>query len=326
MAQNSPARSLFRSDAWVSAWLETWGRDRQIQIIDLGGRGAPLEMMYLLKHRIKNFVPVKSLLVAGYGFASFDPPRAEYNSLDSLISCAGGLLPLIHELKKLPWNQCVLTDICDNEIAELLSVSTSLLPVKFRSDIVYRIDAMDFREYKQGLGSSTRAKYFNRRSRLAEQGTIELFNSETPREFFSWLNQFHCARWGRPCYSPRSMDMFNLFLERIKQEGGGPILQMLRIDGEIVSVLFDVVWQGVRYNLQSGYNEKRFGHLALGSLHFGYAIEEALSDGNSYDFLAGMGKNANYKAKISTVCQPMNTYCLSRGWLKQLYRIYKKSA
>lgn len=324
MDQNSPAQSLFRSNAWVSAWLETWGRDPRIQVIDVGGRGAPLEMMYLLKHRIKNVVPVKSLLVAGCGFANFDPPRAEYNNLDSLIACAGGLAPLINELKKLSWNQWCVTDFCVSDISELLVASASLYPVKLWSDVAYRINTMDLREYKQRLSASTRSKYFNKRSKLSEYGVVEISNAESPQLFFYWLNQFHSMRWGRPCYSPISMDFFNRFIERIKLEGGTPILQMLSIDGEIVSVLFDVIFQGVRYNLQSGYNEKRFGHLALGSLHFGYAIEDALNKGNSYDFLAGMGKNANYKEKIATAAQSMDTYCFSQGWLKQLYRIYKK--
>jgi hypothetical protein len=328
MNQPAGAPGLFRTLAWAQSWVDIWGTDPRIKLLDLGGRSNPLEMMYLIDHKLKGVVPVKSLVIAGYGFADFDPPRAEYNSLDALLQMAGGFDPLMKELLSLSWNQWVLTDFfIGNDFdckLKHLAKTHSLYLVKAKSENAYRIAPVNFDHYKQQLSASTRAKYFNRRSRLAEQGSVELIELTSATDFFRILNQFHVKRWGRPCYSLQSMEFFALFIERIRLEGGKPIMQCLSVADEIVSVLFDIVWQGMRYNLQSGYFEGRYGNLALGSLHLGFAIEQALTSNYGYDFLAGSGMHANYKENISTKSTALETCYLAQGWLKRLYQIYGK--
>lgn len=66
--------SFFRTRAWVQSWLDIWGKNPQLTLIDVGGRSDPLEMLYLINHKIKGIIPAKSLAVAGYGFADFCPP------------------------------------------------------------------------------------------------------------------------------------------------------------------------------------------------------------------------------------------------------------
>lgn len=321
--------SLFRTRAWVESWVDIWGNNPQIKLIDLGGRGDALEMMYLIKHRLKGVLPVRSLVVAGYGYANFDPPRGEYNNLDSFLQLFGGVSTLAKELSRLSWDQWVLTDFCagrDFEQALVdLSETQGFHVVMGKSEAAYRIGATDFELYKKQLSSSIRTKYFNRRTKLAEQGKLELSEITSSSDCFGVLNRFHQLRWGRPCYSPQSMDFFSLFIDRVRLEGGAPMMQLMQVDGEAVSVLFDIVWQGVRYNLQSGYSEGRYGQLALGSLHLGFAIQQALESGQSYDLLAGTGKHSNYKEKIATESISLNTYCLAQGWLKGLYKIYGKN-
>lgn len=320
--------SLFRTLAWVQSWVDIWGANPRITLLDLGGRSNPLEMMYLIDHKLKGVIPVKSLVIAGYGFADFDPPRAEYNDLDGLLQMAGGLDPLMKELSSFSWNQWVLTDFCagddlDCKLKHIVNAH-GLHAVKAKSENAYQIAPLSFDHYKRQLSASTRAKYFNRRARLAEHGSVELIEITSPQDFFKTLNQFHLKRWGRPCYSLQSMEFFTLFIERIRLEGGNPIMQYIQVAGEIVSVLFDIIWQGMRYNLQSGYFEGRYGNLALGSLHFGFAIEQALTSNYGYDFLAGSGMHANYKESISTEFKTLETYYLAQGWLKKLYQIYGK--
>lgn len=325
---DSPGKmdSFFRTRAWVQSWLDIWGKNPQLTLIDVGGRSDPLEMLYLINHKIKGIIPAKSLAVAGYGFADFCPPRAEYNNLDSLIKLSGGIKPLMTELYKLSWDQFGLTDFTDQDSNPILMQANldQIHIVRTHSELAYRIKPMDFDLYKAQMSASTRTKYFNHRRKLIECGELDFRDYEKARDFFNVLNEFHKRRWGRPCYAPTTMDFFALFIERIRQEGGRPLLQAMRVDGEIVSVLFDIVWGQVRYNLQSGYDEGRFGQLALGSLHLGFAIEHALGEGFGYDFLAGSGKHTNYKQKISNEAVPMQSFCLARGWLKYLYRIYGK--
>jgi len=322
------SNSLFRTRAWVESWVEVWGSSPRIKLIDLGGRGDALEMMYLINHRLKGIIPVTSLVSAGYGHADFDTPRGEYNNLDSFIQLYGGIEILVKELSRLRWNQWVLTDFCgglDLEQALTVSACQGLQRVANKSEAAYRINSPDVGSYKKQLSQSVRAKYFNRRAKLAELGKLELNEITSSSDCFNILNQFHQLRWGRPCYSTQSMEFFSLFNDRIRLEGGAPVMQLMQIDGETVSVLFDIVWRGVRYNLQSGYAEGRYGQLALGSLHLGFAIQQALESGRSYDLLAGTGKNSNYKEKIATESISLSTYCLAQGWLKGLYKIYGKS-
>ncbi len=318
--------SFFRTQAWVQSWLETWGKSAGITLIDLGGRQRPLEMLYTINHRIKGIVPVRSLVVAGYGFADFCPPRAEYNNLDSLISLAGGMDPLMRSLSTLHWDQFAITDIAEEDAGIILRGESidRLHKVRYQDELAYRIAPMSFELYKAQLGASTRAKYFNQRRKLANYGEVEIREIEQPLIFFKVLNNFHLGRWGKPCYSSSTINFFTLFIERLRNEGGVAILQALQINGEIVSVLFDIVWKSVRYNLQSGYHEGRFGQIALGSLHLGFAIEQALKNGWAYDFLAGNGKHTNYKQKIATETMSMTNICFARGWLKHLYKIYGK--
>jgi hypothetical protein len=320
--------SLFRTRAWVQSWMEIWGNHPRIKLIDIGGRGDPLEMLYLIDHKLKGIIPVTSLVLAGYGFADFDPPRAEYNNLDSLIRCSGSLALLMGDLEKLSWDQWAITDICETRGAPILRSDIEkwgkLHCTISRKDTAYRIEPIALDQYKKQLSSPIRAKYFNRRSKLAVHGHVEIIDFTDPFDFFKHLNAFHLGRWGRDCYSPASIDFFSLFTAELLREGGIPVMQGIKVNNEVVSVLFDVIWNGMRYNLQSGYAEGRFQSLSLGSIHLGLAIEQALLQGIGYDFLAGTGKHNNYKEKISTVSEPMRTFCLSRGWLKYLYRIYGK--
>lgn len=323
-------RTFFRSFPWVDAWVDTWGRDKRIKLIDLGGNHNPLEMVYTISHQLKKIVPVTGLVLAGNGYASLSTPRAEYSSIDSLISMAGGVKELGNELKKLHWTQFSLPDVSHDfgSIEEInqLSDSNNWYSCIEKTELAYSVSSTCINDYMASLGSSTRSVYFNRRHRLAKMGEIELINFSYDKacEFFEILNQFHISRWGRPCYSADSIKFMCGLIERVYFGGGTPILQMMRVEGEVVSVIYDIEWDGVRYNLQSGYKENRFPKIALGSIHFGYAIEEAIKTGHVYDFMAGVGKHSNYKERIANQKIIISSYIFSRGYLRLLYKAYGK--
>lgn len=323
-------RNFFRSFPWVDAWVDTWGHDERIKLIDLGGNHNPLEMVYTISHRLKGIVPLKALALAGTGYSKLSTPRAEYNNLDSLISAAGGIKALGHELKKLQWDQFSLADISHDfgymdDIHQLAS-SNNWYCCTEKTELAYSVSSTCVNSYMASLGSNTRSVYFNRRHRLAKIGEIELINFgyEKACDFFEILNQFHIPRWGRPCYSAESIKFMCGLVERVYFGGGVPILQVMTVDGEVVSVIYDIEWDGVRYNLQSGYKEGRFPKIALGSIHFGYAIEEAIQKKQVYDFMAGTGKNNNYKKSIANCEMSLSSFTLNRGITKYLYKIYGK--
>lgn len=333
MCDTSPSRpsSVFRTQAWTQAWLDTWRKDISKGLIDLGGRGNPLEMLYRIPHRFKGIIPASVLCLVGNGFGSLSTPRSEYNNIFDLIAAAGGINTLGEELNRLSWQQMHLTDLAadypeDSDVRSLLKLKL-WGSHKVKEELSYSVENVGFNEYLAKLGGNTRLAFFNRRARLEKHGRIERqqYPLGEANKFFSLLNNFHIHRWGRPCYSTLSMTFLQNFCQRLSITGGESIFETIMIDGQSVSALFDVIWQGRRYNLQSGYSEYFDHKIALGSLHLGYAIEEALNAEQDYDFLAGQGKRSDYKAKIANCTTPLRSYIATRGYWKLIKNIQSKA-
>ncbi|WP_190294909.1 GNAT family N-acetyltransferase [Marinobacter sp. R17] len=183
-----------------------------------------------------------------------------------------------------------------------------------------------FEHYLAGLGRSTRLRFFNRRKVLESLGDITVRNdwSRDPVAFFERLNEFHIERWGTPCFGRDSLLFHRRFLDGIEDEGGAPDLSVLSVSNRPVSVLYNVRFGSCVYNLQSGFLENYHRKLALGSLHLGYAIEQAFREpGNDvFDLLAGQGKNSNYKQHIATDQVELVSLMLVRSpFYKWLYRL-----
>lgn len=322
--------SVFRTEAWVQAWIDTWGGDSRIELIDLGGAKKPLEILYRTRCKLKKILPVDTLALAGVGVDSYHTPRSEYNNMDSIVAATGGLAEFAHALGRIKWAQFSVSDISEGSHSarqlDNLEAEKGWRISLLKSEQAYSIEANQFDQYLASLGANTRATYFNRRTRLAEHGAIELCDIDTSNahRFFEILNQFHVLRWSVPCYSNLSMAFLSNFIERLQGQGGRVILQLLKVSGQTVSALFDIEFSGVRYNLQSGYLESKLHKIALGSIHFGYAIEAAIADGLIYDFMAGMGKHSNYKERVANRTVLLNSYMVTRGPLKTLYRLYGK--
>lgn len=325
----APGFSVFRTNAWVQAWLDTWGKHPSIEIIDLGGRNQPLEMLYRTKSLLKGILPINTLCIAGNGFGSLSTPRSEYNSWQS-IDTFPDLGVLANELKRLNWHQFHLPDIStsSNFYRSIMELATkagwSRHIVKTESS--YMIQAKNADQYKKQLSKSTRLKYFNRRVKLGSYGTVERFQIpvENADFFFEALNSFHVSRWGRPCYSNESIRFMVNFLQRLEDEGGSAHLDTLYVAGELASVLFDVQWEGMRYNFQSGYHQSKFPKISIGAIHLGYAIEDAILEGITYDCLAGTGKNSDYKRLIATHTAELQTLFLNRKLVRALRFVKNK--
>jgi len=317
--------SVFRTHAWVQAWLDMWGKTPGVTFIDLGGRGNVLDYVYTERRRLKKIIPFTSLHLAGVGGLRISSPRAEYNNLNELISIYGDAKQLARHLKILGWHQFKMMDVvsssvCWGQLQDISEVLAGYLRIE-KVEPAYQVSASDFSSYKESLGSNTRLKYFNRRVRLAEYGSIEFKRYDISHAliFFGLLNDFHVRRWGQPCYSMQSQLFMVNFQERLVQEGGSAIMEAMLVNGEIVSVIYDIVYAGKRYNFQSGFSENRFEKIALGSIHLGYAIEEALSTKLIYDFMAGTGKIENYKANIANQITTLGTVSVYREPLKYLF-------
>jgi len=317
-------RGFFRTEAWVSAWLDTWGQHPGITLIDPVGRKHPLDLLYISRSRLKGIIPIRTLALAGVAAPGFLTPRAEYNHLDRFTRIESGFTSV---LSAYSWHQCLFADVTDTDerLVRAWADQLGLSAERVKTDQAYFIEPTCFDDYLAQLSASTRLRYFNRRDRLAKEGLISFTNYPISQSsfFFDELDALHLARWQVPCYSKMTRLFLTNFMTRLVQSGGEAIMQTMHVNHERVSAVFDIVWKGIRYNLQSGFIEDRFPRIALGSLHLGYSIESALKSDYGYDFMAGTGKHSNYKESISTHQLPLHTVLIQKKWLATLKRLYR---
>lgn len=313
--------SPFRTAAWTDAWLATYGQLPGVNIYDLGGRGNSLEMVYTKRRLLKEIVPIVELATVGCGSPALASPRSEYNNLPL---DAGSLW---QEIQSIPWQRCHLSDLdCCAAVGLVEHLADAGAVAKLEQQECYRVERGSFEHYLAALGKNTRSRYFAKRARLEREARVEWkrFDHAQINQFFELLNRFHIGRWGRPCYSAITQQMLIQFTRELEHSGGKAIFSVLDIEGKPHSVLFDVVWEGVRFNLQSGYQEHFNSQLKLGSLHLGKAIEEALTENLSYDCLAGGGLSSNYKERIANHKPNMVNIVVERGWLSDARRIRQR--
>jgi Acetyltransferase (GNAT) domain len=318
---------IFRTQAWGNAWLDVWGEDKRLTLFDLGGRRNPREMLYSVKSHIKKILPYHSLHLVGVSGDAVSTPRAEYNDLSELMSASGTIERFLQEVEKLSWSQFRFSDVIAQspltiELQNTLRIK-GLHTFMPNAELAYYVKALDYASYLEGLGANTRLAYFNRRERLGQIGKIEFTRYSTDKafEFFLLLNQFHWVRWGQACYSKESQCFLKNFMERLVEDKGVPVMEAMQVNGEIVSVLFDMELDGCRYNFQSGYLENKFPKIALGAIHMGFGIQSAIEQGLIYDFMAGEGKHSNYKARIATDHELLESIILERGVVKYMRKL-----
>lgn len=272
-------------------------------------------------------LPIHCLQLVGTNYRRISTPRAEYNDLtsfyDSLSAEGVG--------SERTWSEAVFRDVIDGtpEVDRLrqLCRERGWLLRTVHQDTAYQIaTGISFNDYLASLGSNTRLRLFNRRKVLEACGDIAIDNlwPNKVEHFFHRLNELHTIRWGAPCFGRLSLDFHLRFLSRIVEEGGRPELSVLSCDKKDVSLLYNVRYEGRVYNIQAGYIEGFHRKLALGTIHLGYCIEMACSDPevDSFDLLAGEGKNENYKKRLANREVPMVSLMVVRGrLLKLLYRL-----
>ncbi|WP_372997831.1 GNAT family N-acetyltransferase [Marinobacter sp.] len=322
--------SVFQTDAWQKSWWETWGDTPGFESVTEGAAGA--NGVYLSHYRFKGF-PIHALECVGTSHRCIATPRTEYNTLLGDTPDTNAYDKLMALLSSRKWTETVLSDFRVNsteyQLLQKITGDKGWLWRLLEEDTAYSVNTTgSFQEYLASLGSNTRLRLYNRRKVLNSLGevTVRDVPSEDHDSFLSSLDQFHQQRWDSPCFGGEKGMMFQRkFLERLPSEGGKARLSELRLDGRLISVLYNVEYQGRVYNIQGGFADNVHKKLAPGTLHFGYVIEQCFEDSyiSVFDMLAGTGKNENYKARIATDEEPMATVMIVRSWLFRLIYRFK---
>ncbi|MBE8716027.1 GNAT family N-acetyltransferase [Cellvibrio polysaccharolyticus] len=307
--------SFFRSEAWLEAWIDTYGKDPRITLIDPFGRNNPREIFYRIKSPVRKWLSFQAIALAGTAIHPLSAPRSEYNYVGDFLCDE----ELFSALGNSSWSQIVFKDMAKwaAENIELLAAKTGWSLHSNPQEVTYYVSAADVSVYKASLAASTRARYFNRRERLKNSGELEFreYDIRDADAFFDVLDSFHCIRWGQPCYTSVSRSFLKNFMQRFVSTGA-ILMQAMLLNGKPISVLYDVLYKGRRYNLQSGFSEHALKGISPGALHMGYAIETAIESGQEYDFLAGSGKNQNYKAGIANRQEIIQTVTVEKSNVK----------
>lgn len=318
--------TVFQSHAWQSAWWETWGVKSQFELVrSWDGEGSAV---YRSRYHWRKILPITSLEFVGTSSRQIQTPRTEHNrflrkSGESLRSSIESLL------EQSAWTEAVFSDLREDseDIAELLNLAEQRnWAVRVAaSDAGYAVTTNGaFSDYLASLGSSTRLRLYNRRKVLESMGEVRQQNLWPDQQpvFFEALNTFHHSRWHKDCFDPISQGFHEAFLARVIDEGGRPILSGLYCGNRLVSVLYNVWYRGVVYNIQAGFEQGFHKKLALGTLHLGYAIEQAFESPETiqFDMLAGQGRNEDYKARFATETYRLNSIMLVKSpLLRTLY-------
>ena len=322
--------SLFQTDAWQSAWWDTWGPENGLELVRGWGDGRT--GIYTSNYRMKGLLPIRSVEFVGGSYRKFRSTRTEYNSFRSFKDTPADAIEKLKDLlDSHPWAEAVFNDLAadSDEVSELLNLARNRqwLVRETAADTAWQVRTdQSFDAYLKSLGRNTRLRLYNRRSVLESLGQLTHENmhevNQDPREFFSYLNDFHQRRWGKPVYGDKALAFNTAFLERVIKEGGEPQLLALRSGKQLISVLYNVKYQGCVYNLQSGFEEDFHPKIAIGTLHLGYAIERAFREEgvHSFDMLAGAGKKENYKQRLATSSESLVSLMLVKHpALKLLY-------
>jgi CelD/BcsL family acetyltransferase involved in cellulose biosynthesis len=179
-----------------------------------------------------------------------------------------------------------------------------------------------FDTYLKALDASTRRKLWNQRKKLANP-TVTFAAAGDIGEYMDLIDGFLESRWG-----PRPLDgtsrNFRLEFAAAMADEQSLRLSCLSVNERPISVMYNIRRGGKEYNLQAAFDLANNSGISPGYLHFGYSLERACSDGMlEFDFLAGQGRNRQYKEDFRTRSEQIICiqFIRSRG-LGAIYRAY----
>jgi len=234
----------------------------------------------------------------------------------------------IHSLKC--WDELIIPFLNTKSETYQLLLNKNLLPNCYlrhaeKYDSYYLTLEGSFQNYTKNLGKNTRLKLINRRKLFDKLGdtSFERMLSSDINEKFRLLNDLHHKRWNKPVFEGKRLK-FNKTVSSLLAERGGLSFSIISLNNKPISVQYNFIIDGHCYNIQSGFDEAFHKKISLGYLHFGYEIETSFAQQETtYDFLAGEGKNTQYKERLTNTCHAMtDLQIIRRPTLKMLYRLY----
>ena len=312
LLEKTDADKLFMSWYWMHSWWETYGCDSDELLLfgayDDNNQLICIAPFYKNKKIINKYLTINVIQFIGTRFNGPCGFRIENleclsnsNSIDQPIEFIFNYI-----LSNIKFDEFWLHDLIEDSEThkqlDLLLNSYSLIKRRQSNDQSYGVDVSGvYDEYVSSLGKNTRLKFFNRRKVLETKGEVSLthVNEDNYLEVLSTLSKFHFLRWETKISYKSHGEFIAKLISDNKINVRGIIVYL---DDEIIGCTLELCVDNTAFNIQSGFKDGVDKKIAMGSLTLGYAIESYFeSHGITYyDFLAGTGKNTNYKDRIAT--------------------------
>lgn len=328
LLQRSPANKLFLSWEWQYTWWSQWASKREYELILLGVFGEDeklygLAPMYRWNKKLYGVFKVAQLQFIGSNWGGESTVRTEY--IDFIIDKehSDEVLNILIEYitSSIKWDQFIVEDItpnsyCYQAIQDIKSLEKIYKRNVRRDRGVFVNTSEEFDDYISNISSSVRRKIFNKRKLLEKIKNLRIEEAKDIKEadlYFKVMNRLHHIRWGTFCFYKEDLE-FHLTLTNIFFEKGLVHLSMIIADSQPVSVIYNIICDGVEYNIQVGFSDLFNRKLSIGGLHLGYMIEKSFNntDISALDLLAGPGKNSFYKNDYSSAQIVFDTYLITK--------------
>jgi len=330
----SNADPLFLSWEWQTRWWQcyggTLGRAPEVLAFYRGENLVGLAPLYQRPVMRGGLVPARSVQMIGLSWRDPEPLISEYLDVIALPEDLGAARhACLHTLLDEPvWTELVIGFTAAGEQWRDAFVrgapSRGHYVRELDRSVSYQADlSHGFVAYLRDLGQSTRRSVWNLRRRLTahDKVSLEFLDQGEIDGGFSDLNRLHELRWKRPAFAGKRL-LFHTSLARRLATRGELAFSRLRVDGQVVSVLYDIRKGARQYNIKMGFDPAFSSQVSLGLLHLGYAMEAAADHRVTvYDFLAGPGQRTDYKRSLSQTHRDLSCVQMVRGrLLPPLYR------
>lgn len=331
----SGADPLFMSWVWQFCWWRHHAKTLKSKLVIFAAYSADGNLVgiapfHLRRVRHHRFICCMRLELLGSTFRCRGNAFSEY--LDFIVdhkyrlSFMGALKQALG--KEVRWSDLVIANVSQHSLAaqfarEYLSDKTYVREIdKLTAHITKFPD--QFSEYLKALAPAIRRKLWNHRSKLSEP-KIQFVDRDGIEDFLSKLSKYHVHRWGIDA-SEKLKSPFYLDIAQHLADRRCLRMSYLVNAGQPISAMFNVRIGDTEYNIQSGFDHNALPHASLGYLHFGFALEDASANGiRNFNFLAGRGRNRDYKQDFLTAEEGLATFQIIKAWpLAWLYRGYDR--
>jgi len=335
LLNTSDADKLFLSWEWQYSWWDIFSPIYQLELTLLVAYDdnmligiAPL---YTIHSRTKKIIKTKQLQFIGNicrGEATMPTEFIDFIvTKENDVAIKRAFLQYIND--KLTWDEFHFTELKKESSTYPLLTKESIIKGVYARVVgeyksYYLGTSGKFQDYITQRGKNTRLRMYNRRKVLETKGKVKIEKACTSKidKHFELLNSLHKKRWGKEIFTGERLT-FNSQVAKKMAEINGVNFSVILIDDKPVSIQFNYIINQHEYNIQAGFIENLDKKLALGYLHFGYEIETAFENKTLiYDFLAGEGKNTNYKEHLTdTFHNIVQLQLIKKKSLKILYYI-----